>query len=109
MKWQVKYLAEAAEDFDSLDGAQKILVRKAIKKVKLNPLPREEGGYGVPLGNRGNRNLANFLKIKLHGAGIRVVYKLIRTETAMLVIVIGIREDEYVYNIAQKRAAQHGF
>ena len=33
--------------------------------------------------------MAGFLKIKLRDAGIRVVYKLIRTETEMLVIVIG--------------------
>ena len=108
MIWQVKYFAEAAEDFASLDGNQKILVRKAIKKVQQNPLPRAEGGYGIPLGNRGNRNLANFLEIKLLGAGIRVIYKLIRTETEMHIIVIGMRRDEEVYDIAKKRAEIEG-
>ncbi len=104
MSWQVKYFAEAAEDFASLDGNQRVLVRKAIKKVQQNPLPRAEGGYGIPLGNRGNRDLTNFLEIKLRGAGIRVVYKLIRTETEMLIVVIGMRRDEEVYDIAKKRA-----
>ena len=48
------------------------------------------------------------LKIKLRGEGVRIVYKLIRIETKMLVVVIGIREDEEVYEIAQKRREQYG-
>jgi mRNA interferase RelE/StbE len=35
------------------------------------------------------------------------VYKLQHTESAMLVIVIGVRADEEVYDIAQKRAVKH--
>ena len=36
-----------------------------------------------------------------------MVYKLQRKEDTMLVIVIGIRADEEVYEIAQKRADKH--
>ena len=39
----------------------------------------------------------------MRGKGIRIVYKLMRTETKMFVIVIGLREDEEVYEIAQER------
>ena len=39
--------------------------------------------------------------------GIRVVYKLIRTETKMLVVVVGVREDEEVYEIAQRRRIKY--
>ena len=108
MSWQLQYLAETTEDFDSLDGSQKILVRKAIKKTGENPLPKAEGGYGAPLGNKGSRDLTNFLKIKIRKAGIRIVYKLIQTETVMLVVVIGLREDEDVYEVALKRAEKYG-
>ena len=48
-----------------------------------------------------------FLKIKLKSAGIRVVYKLIKTETEMLVVVIGARADDEVYDTAQHRAEKH--
>jgi mRNA interferase RelE/StbE len=48
------------------------------------------------------------LKIKLRGEGIRIVYKLIRTETKMLVIVVGVRKDEEVYEIAQRRRSKYG-
>lgn len=38
MNWQVAYLPEASKDMKQLDGSQRILVRKATKKVQQNPL-----------------------------------------------------------------------
>lgn len=104
MKWKVIYLPEVEKDLRDLDGSQRILVRKAIEKVRLNPLPSDEGGYGKPLGNHSSTKLTGLLKIKLKAAGIRIVYKLIRTESEMLIIVIGARADDEVYEIAQNRA-----
>ena len=108
MSWAVSYLPEALDDLRALDGSQRVLVRKAIKKVSANPLPKAEGGYGTPLGNRSNKNLAGFLKVKLRAAGLRIVYRLIHREGQMLVIVIGVREDSEVYQEAQKRIDDHG-
>lgn len=68
----------------------------------------DEQGYGKPLGNHTNSDLAGLLKIKLRSAGLRVVYQLRRTETSMIVIVIGVRADEEVYELAKKRADKHG-
>lgn len=107
MNWKLAYLPEAEKNLKALDGSQRILVQKAIRKVQQNPLPADENGYGKPLGNRNNTSLASFLKIKLRAARLRVIYKLHRTENAMLVIVIGVRADEEVYEIAQKRAIKH--
>ena len=103
MKWVLKYLPEAAKDFKNLAGNQRIVVAKAIDKVLENPLPIQEGGYRKPLGNKHGRNLSGLLKIKLRGTGIHVVYKLIRTESEMLVVVIGVREDDDVYETAERR------
>lgn len=103
MNWEIKYLPEAVRDLKKLDGSQRVLVARAIKKVSANPLPASEGGYGKPLGNKGGNNLTNLLKIKLRGPGIRVVYELVRTETSMLIVVVGAREDDEVYEIASKR------
>ena len=108
MNWKLEFLPEAVKDLKSLSGNQQILVLKAIKKVQVNPLPTYEGGYGKPLGNKNGKNLAGFLKIKLRDAGIRVVYKLVRTETQMLVIVVGARADDEVYELAEKRKKKHG-
>lgn len=107
MKWAIDYLPETEKDFDELSRQQVLRVRKAIEKVSQNPLPQSEGGYGKPLGHKRGINLTGYLKIKLRDDGIRVVYRLICTETQMLIIVIGLREDEEVYEIAQRRAQKH--
>lgn len=107
MNWVVKYLPEADKDLDNLSRRQQVLVKKAVKKVQENPLPQNEGGYGKPLGHKRGLNLTNLLKIKLRGEGIRIVYKLVKTESQMLVIVVGIREDDEVYELAQTRRTKH--
>ena len=107
MSWNVQYLPEAVKDLDNFSRQQQILVRKAIIKVKENPLPQNEGGYGKPLGHKRGLNLTNLMKIKLRGEGIRIVYKLVKTESQMLVIVVGIREDDEVYEIAHNRRTKH--
>ena len=55
------------------------------------------------LGKKGNTDLTGFLKIKLRASGLRLVYKVIKQEDRMLIVVIGAREDEEVYSIAEKR------
>lgn len=105
MNWKIDYLPEALEDLRSLDGSERLLVRKAIAKVSQNPLPKEEGGFGSPLGNKGGRNLTGFLKIKILKAGLRVVYKLVNVNDTMMIIVIGARADDEVYDTAAGRAA----
>lgn len=50
MNWDVTYIPEALDDLRRLDGSQRILVRKAIQKVASNPLPENEGGYGMAHG-----------------------------------------------------------
>ena len=107
MNWEVVYLPEARKDIKDLDRSKQIKVNKAIKKVKQNPLPQAEGGYGKPLGNKHGFNLTTLLKITLLREGIRIIYKLVRTDTKMLIIVVGAREDEEVYEIAQRRIAMH--
>lgn len=103
MSWEVEYLPEANQDLKNLDGSQRLLVLKAIKKVQQNPISIYEGGYGKPLGNKNGSDLSGFLKVKLKSAGLRVVYKVVRQDDKMLIIVIGARADEEVYGIAQKR------
>lgn len=107
MNWKVNYLPDAAKDFKKLSKSQQTQVVKAINKVSANPLPVQNGGYGKTLGNKQGNNLSGFLKIKLKNAGIRIVYKIVRTETEMLIIVIGMRTDEQVYNEAQHRIRKY--
>lgn len=62
MSWKVEYLPEAEKDLKALDGSQRNLVLKAIKKVQQNPLPVSEQGYGKPLGNHNSTSLAGLMK-----------------------------------------------
>lgn len=107
MTWNIEYLPEVNKDFKELDSSQRAKVFKAIKKVCNNPLSQSEGGYGKPLGNKNGKNLTGCYKIKLKASGLRVVYKLIRTDDKMLVIVVGARADEEVYELADKRIIKH--
>ncbi len=103
MNWEVKYLPAAEKGYQSFSRRQQLLIDKAIKKIKTNPLPKSEGGYGKPLGHKMGTNLTGYLKVKLRNEGIRIVYKLIRTKTRMLIIVIGMREDDEVYELVKNR------
>ena len=103
MEWKVEYLREALKDLKSLDHSQQLQVLKAIDKVSKNPLPIFEGGYGKPLGNKSNTNLTGYFKIKLLKLGIRVVYGLVREHGIMRIVVISIREDDTVYQVAVDR------
>ena len=103
MNWTVEFTSQARKDFISLDNSQRLIVRKAISKVSNNPLPHSEGGYGKPLGNKHGNDLTGLLKIKLKSSGIRIIYKLVRTDSQMIIIVIGMRSDEEVYDTARNR------
>lgn len=108
MTWELVYLPEARDDLRALDGSQRIKVVKAIAKVQTNPLPVSEGGFGKPLGNKRLSQLSGLMKIKLKAEGLRIVYKLERTEHNMCIVVIGVRSDDEVYREATKRREQHG-
>ena len=107
MNWKIEYLPEALKDIKNLDSSQMKMVTKAINKVSLNPLPNYLGGYGKPLGNHNIASLSSFCKIKLKNIGLRVVYKTVITDTKMLIIVIGARADDKVYEEAAKRITKN--
>ncbi len=103
--YEVLYYPAADDDMAALDSSKRKLVIKALEKVKANPLPQTRGGYGKPLGNKAGLNLTGYLKIKLRGSGIRIVYRLVESKGKMAVVIVGAREDNEVYKIAAKRAA----
>ena len=106
--WTVSYAREAIRDMERLDHSQQIIVVKAIDKVSANPLPDTEGGYGKPLGNHVTGNLSGYLKIKLRSHGLRIVYRLIRDDAVMRVLVVSVRDDNTVYRMAQQREPGEG-
>lgn len=103
MEWELIYLPEAIRDLKRLDHSVAVQVQKTIKRVQKNPLPKEEGGYGTPLGHKMGNDLTGCMKIKFRKLGIRVVYKLVLEDGVMKVIVVSARADNEVYDLAGKR------
>ena len=50
MSYELTYLSEAIDDMEKLDGSQRQMVRKALRKLIDNPLQQTAGGYGQWLG-----------------------------------------------------------
>lgn len=107
MTWDIEFLEEAEKDMKKLDHSVRIQVLKGIRKVSRNPLSVQEGGYGKPLGNKTGTNLTNLLKIKFRDLGIRVVYKAVRENGIMKIVVVSARTDEQVYKEAGKRRKKY--
>ena len=103
MSYAIEYITVVEDDLKEFNPAQRRQIEKTIEKFAENPLPKNEGGHGNPLGNKHGINLTGLCKIVLKKLGVRVVYKLIRTGKTMKVIVIAARADEEVYKIAAKR------
>ena len=99
MKWTIRFLPEAEEDLQNLDGSQSRKVAKAIDRTLTNPLPRSQGGYGIELGNKGGVNLTNCLEIKLRGEGLRAIYKLIHTDTEIIYLHSALMTDIFLTGI----------
>jgi len=106
-RWNLSFLPEADDDLESLDPSVRKRVFKALDKVLANPLPQYEGGFGKPLGKKRAFDLSGLLKVKLKADGIRVVYKLIRENDRMLVVIVGVRSDDEVYREAARRREKH--
>lgn len=106
MNYKLSFIKEAIEDYKSLDGSQKKIVDKALKRILLNPLPNTEGGYGKPLSNLSNSKLSGLMKIKLKSSGLSIVYKLENLDDEVLIIIIGARAESKVYKDAFKRVAK---
>ena len=50
--YEVAFYPDALKDLKRLDGSQRKHVFKAIERIRTNPLPQNEGGFGKPLGNK---------------------------------------------------------
>ncbi|MDR0294077.1 MAG: type II toxin-antitoxin system RelE/ParE family toxin [Oscillospiraceae bacterium] len=105
MSCRVEYTDEAKADLEGFNESPRRIIRKLIDRVAENPLPKNEGGYGEPLGNRGGNDLTGLCRIKLLKPGVRVIYKAVRTDGIMKIIVIAARADGEAYALAAARRA----
>ena len=93
-KYQLKFLPEAIEEWNTLDGSVKEVLRKALKKRLEQP--------HTP-GAQLHRDLRNCYKIKLRKQGYRLVYSVEDDALVVLVLAVDKREDMAAYRSAVER------
>lgn len=93
--YDLKYLKQAREDYNSLDNSQKRLVDKGINRI------RERGiQAGKPLSG----DLKECYKIKHRNAELRIVFRQYKDEIqVMQIVAIGKRDKKIVYKLAEQR------
>lgn len=94
MTYKLKFLPIALREWKKLDNTIRIQFKKKLEKVLKNPKIQA---------NRLQR-FDNHFKIKLRGSGYRLVYEVIDDEIVVLVIAIGKREGNRIYEIAKLRS-----
>ena len=105
--WIVELLPDAQKGMKHLNKAVQSQERRGILKVAQNPLSQNEGGYGKPLRNDDQTKLTGLCKVKFREIGIRVVYKAVRQDNVMRIIVVGVRSDEEAHKLADARRCKY--
>jgi mRNA interferase RelE/StbE len=86
--YSLEFSKQAQKQFLKLDSSQRFHVAKALERRLLNPHIT-----GAQL--RGE--LSGFYKIKLRAIGLRVIYQVVDDRLVVLVLAIGRRENDAVY------------
>lgn len=93
-KYRLKFLPEALDEWNNLDGSVKEVLRKALKKRLEQP--------HIP-GTQLHGELHDCYKIKLRKQGYRLVYSVEDDSLVVLVLAIDKREDMTAYRSAVGR------
>jgi mRNA interferase RelE/StbE len=93
MRYELQFHPDALDEWGRLDKAVREQLKKKLAQRLDEPI--------VPASRLAGR--PNRYKIKLRSAGIRLVYEVRETEVILLVIAIGRRERNAVYDSAARR------
>ncbi|RNF39368.1 type II toxin-antitoxin system RelE family toxin [Planococcus salinus] len=92
---QIEWTQYSKEDYDNLDGSQKIFVNKALDRIKLR---------GMKAGQPLHGNLAQCNKLKNRKMGLRIIFREVQGSIQVIQIVaIGKRDKEKIYKTAEDR------
>ena len=92
-KYKLKFLPTALKEWKKLDTSIQGQLKKKLKEHLQNPQVPASQLYGFE----------NHYKIKLRANGYRLVYEVIEKEIVVLVIAVGKRDKDLVYQKAAKR------
>lgn len=89
----LKFLPTALKEWKKLDASIQSQLKKKLKERLQNPHVPASRLHGFE----------NHYKIKLRTSGYRLVYEIIESEIIVLVIAVGKRDNNLVYQKASKR------
>ena len=92
--YQLQFDKDALKEWATLDGSVKTTLKKLLLKRLEQPHVR---------GDALQRELKGFYKIKLRKQGYRLIYTVKDDVLVVLVVAVGKRENDEVYNDAVKR------
>jgi mRNA interferase RelE/StbE len=93
-RYRLKFLPEAIEEWNALDGSVKEVLRKALKKRLVQPRTPGAQLHG---------DLRDCYKIKLRKQGYRLIYSVEDDVLVVLVLAVDKREDMAAYRSALER------
>lgn len=93
MSYSLKFHEKALKEYNKLDLSIKEQFKKKIKERLENPkvLKDKLSGYD------------NIYKIKLRSSGFRLAYEVRDEEVVVIVLAVGKREDNKIYEMLKKR------
>ena len=94
MPYKLKFLPTALKEWKKLDGSIRNQLKKKLESVLDSP----------EISANRLRNFEHHYKIKLRSSGYRLVYEVISDEVVVLVIAIGKKEGNRIYEIAKQRS-----
>ncbi|MBT2583225.1 addiction module toxin RelE [Planococcus sp. ISL-109] len=93
--YELEWTQYSKEDYEQLDGSQKIFVNKALDRIKLR---------GMEAGQSLHGNLAQCNKLKNKKMGLRIIFREAQGNIEVIQIVaIRKRDKEKIYNTAEER------
>lgn len=93
MTYKLKFLPVALKEWKKLDPSIRVQLKKKLEEIIQNPK--------IPANRL--RQFENHYKIKLKSSGYRLVYEVIDNEIVVVVIAIGKRDGNKVYEVAKLR------
>jgi mRNA interferase RelE/StbE len=95
MAYELEWTELSAADYNNLDGSEKVVVDKALKKIQV---------FGMQAGAALSGEMPGCRKLKHRKMGLRIIFRESPNGIEIIQIVsIGKREDLKAYHLAEKR------
>lgn len=94
--YSLEFLLVAKKELDRLEKALQIQILKKLRSRMLEPKVQADKLRGMP----------NCYKLKMRASGLRLVYEVVDDRLVVLVIAVGRRDNEALYQAGKARLTQ---